>query len=63
MARATIVIVGMGLAIPLFWLDHPGWGAATGFVALAFFWLSVPSELPAPDPAIADEKANDGVNK
>jgi hypothetical protein len=42
-ACAGIVIAGMGLAIPLFWLGHPGWGVATGFVALVIFWFAVPA--------------------
>ncbi len=41
-ARASIVIAGMALAIPLFWLDHPGWAVAIGFVALAIFRLAMP---------------------
>jgi hypothetical protein len=43
-ARASIVIAGMALAIPIFWLDHPGWAVTVGFVVLAVFWLSVSSE-------------------
>lgn len=46
MTRASIVIVGMALAIPLFWLDHPGWAVVVGFVALAAFRLTVPVEPP-----------------
>ena len=44
MARAAIVIAGMALAIPLFWLDRPGWAVVVGFVVLAAFWLSISSE-------------------
>jgi hypothetical protein len=44
LARASIVIAGMALTIFLFWLDHPGWAVAVGFVVLAVFWLSVSSE-------------------
>lgn len=44
MARASIVIVGMMIAIPLFWLGRPGWAVISGFVALAAFWLTVSME-------------------
>jgi hypothetical protein len=40
-ARASIVIAGMALVIPLFWLGHPGWAVSVGFVAFATFWLTV----------------------
>jgi hypothetical protein len=42
LARASIVISGMALAIPLFWFDYPGWAVVVGFVALTIFWLAVP---------------------
>jgi hypothetical protein len=41
LARASIVIAGMVLVIPLFWLDHPGWAVAIGLVALTVFWLAM----------------------
>ena len=45
LARAGIVIAGMALAIPLFWLDRPSWAVAIGFLALAVFWLVVPLQV------------------
>ena len=42
--RASIVIVGMAVAIPLFWLGRPGLAVVVGFVALAIFWLTLPAE-------------------
>lgn len=45
MTRATIVIVGMALAIALFWLGLMGWGVGVGLTALALFWLTLPSDV------------------
>lgn len=41
LTRASIVLVGMALAIPLFWTGHAGWAVVIGGLALAVFWLSV----------------------
>jgi hypothetical protein len=47
-ARASIVIAGMALVIPLFWINLPGRAVAVGFVALTIFWLSVSPERLVP---------------
>lgn len=41
LTRASIVLVGMALAIPLFWTGHAGWAVVIGGVSIAVFWLSV----------------------
>ena len=57
LARASIVIIGMALVIPLLWLDHPGWGVAIGFVSLAIFWLAVPAETTISDTNSSDDQS------
>jgi hypothetical protein len=54
MTRASIVIVGMALAILLFWLGRPGLAVVVGFVALAIFWLTLPAELSDPEATVRD---------
>ena len=44
LARASIVLVGMALAVMLFWTSHPGWAIGVGLIALALFWLALPSQ-------------------
>jgi hypothetical protein len=56
MTRASIVIVGMALAIPLFWLGRPGLAVVVGIVALAIFWLTLPAELSNPEPSELDDQ-------
>jgi fatty acid desaturase len=59
MARASIVIVGMALAIPLFWLGRPGPAVVVGFVALAVFWLTLSAEPSEPELAELDDKCEE----
>ena len=56
MTRASIVIIGMAVAIPLFWLGHPGLAVAVGFVAIAIFWLTLPAEPSDPVPTEQDDE-------
>ena len=56
MTRAGIVIVGMAVAIPLFWLGRPGLAVVVGFVALAIFWLTLPAEPSDPEPTEQDDE-------
>jgi hypothetical protein len=56
MTRASIVIFGMAVAIPLFWLGRPGLAVVVGFVALAIFWLTLPAEPPDPEPTEPDDE-------
>lgn len=56
MARASIVIVGMAVAIPLFWLGRPGLAVVVGFVALAIFWLTLPAGSSEPEPTEAEDE-------
>lgn len=58
MQRASIVLVGMTLAIPLFWLGRPGWAVGIGFVSLSLFWLSIPAETP-PESTELDDQPKD----
>lgn len=52
--RAGMVVGGMVIAIPLFWLGHPGWAVLIGGFVSVLFWLSVsnePRSTPLQDPA------------
>jgi hypothetical protein len=51
-----MVIVGMALVIPLFWLGRPGLAVVVGFVALAIFWLTLPAEPSDPESTELDEE-------
>lgn len=54
MARASIVFIGMALAIVLFWTGHAGWAVAAGGVALVVFWLAI-------TPTAAQQAQQDGI--
>ena len=59
MTRASIVIVGMAVAIPLFWLGRPGLAVVVGFVALAIFWLTLPADPSEPEPTDLDDESEE----
>jgi hypothetical protein len=59
MTRASIVIVGMAVAIPLFWLGRPGLAVVVGFVALAIFWLTLPADPSEPEPTELDDECEE----
>lgn len=59
MTRASIVIVGMAVAIPLFWLGRPGLAVVVGLVALAIFWLTLPAEPPDSEPTELDDEPDE----
>ncbi len=54
LTRASIVLVGMALAIPLFWTGRAGWAVVIGGLALGVFWLSV-------NPTGADQARGEGL--
>ena len=56
MTRASIVIVGMALAIPLFWLGRPGLAVVVGCGALSIFWLTLPAEPSDPESTELDDE-------
>ena len=49
-------MVGMAVAIPLFWLGRPGLAVVVGFVALTFFKLTLPAEPSGPEPTEQDDE-------
>ena len=59
MTRASIVIVGMAVAILLFWLGRSGFAVVVGFVALAVFWLTLSAEPSVPELAELDDKCEE----
>lgn len=52
--RAGLVVGGMAIAIPLFWLGRPGWAVLIGGFVSLMFWLSLPTDTAPPQDSAGD---------
>lgn len=53
--RASIVFVGLPIAVALVWLGYTGWGFGIGAVSIVLFWLAA---LPVEFPPVPDDSAD-----